>query len=83
MGVPGPVALVLGRAVLNRTHQFAVGDAVGGEVIGSQQPGDRALLLHQLGEEPAGGFGVALGLDQDVEDVAVLVDGLPQGHSHR
>lgn len=35
-------------------------------------------LLHQLRHEPSGCIGVAPGLDEDVEDVAVLVDGRPQ-----
>ena len=78
MGVLGPVVLVFGLAVLDRAHQFAVGDAVGGEAVGDQDPGNPALLLHELGQEPLGGLGVAPALDQDVQDVAVLVDGPPQ-----
>src|SRR4029079_1075347 len=38
----------------------------------------RALRLEEFAEEPLGGLGVPARWDQDVEDVAVLVDGPPQ-----
>ena len=38
----------------------------------------RHCLVSSLGEEPLGGLGVPARLDQDVEDVAVPVDGPPQ-----
>ena len=48
------------------------------ELVGDRHPRYPALLGQQLTEEPLGGLGVPARLDQDVEDVAVLVDGPPQ-----
>ena len=39
---------------------------------------ERALPLEEFAEEPLGGLGIPARLDQDVEDVAVLVDGPPR-----
>ncbi len=33
------------------------------------------MPLHQLAEEPPGSVGVALSLDQNVDHVAILIDG--------
>jgi len=44
----------------------------------NQHPRYPALLGQQLTEEPLGGLGIPARLDQDVEDIAVLVDGPPQ-----
>jgi hypothetical protein len=48
------------------------------ELVGDQHPRRRALPLEEFAEEPLGGLGVPARLDQDVEDVAVPVDGPPQ-----
>jgi hypothetical protein len=51
---------------------------IASELIGDQHPRRRALPLEEFAEEPLGGLSVAPALDEDVEDVAVLVDGPPQ-----
>jgi hypothetical protein len=48
------------------------------ELVGDQHPRHRALPLEELAEELLRGHGVSAGLDQHVEDVAVLVHGAPQ-----
>jgi hypothetical protein len=64
--------------VLHGAHQLAVGDAVTPQLVGDQHPRHPALLLHQLGEELLGGPRIALALDEDVQDVALLVDRPPE-----
>ena len=51
---------------------------IASELVGDQRPRYPALLGQQVTEEPLGGLGIPARLDQDVEDVAVLVDGPPQ-----
>ena len=51
---------------------------IASELVGDQHPSYPALLGQQLTEEPLGGLGIAARSDQDVEDVAVPVDGPPQ-----
>jgi hypothetical protein len=48
------------------------------ELVGDQHPRYPALLGQQLTEEPLGGLGIPARSDQDVEHIAVLVDGPPQ-----
>ena len=52
------------------------GHCVTAERVGEQHPSRRALPLEEFAEAPRGGLGVAPA--EDVEDVAVLVDGPPQ-----
>ena len=51
---------------------------IASELVGDQHPKRRALPLEEFAEEPLGGLGVAPARDDDVEDVAVPVDGPPQ-----
>jgi hypothetical protein len=39
---------------------------------------DTAAPLAQLAKEPGGGVAISAGLEQDVDDLAVLVDGPPE-----
>ena len=64
--------------VLDRRHYLPMRHCVTAERVGDQHPKRRALPLEEFAEEPLGGLGVPAGLDQDVEDVAVLIDGPPQ-----
>ena len=72
--VPRPVVQVSRVPVLDRRHHRPIAS----ERVGDQHPRYPALLGQQLTEEPLGGLGIPARLDQDVEDVAVLVDGPPQ-----
>lgn len=73
-----PGVQVLVRAVLDGRHGLAVGRAVGTELVGDHHLRHRASPLEQLTEEALGDSGVPPVPDQDVEHVALLVDGPPQ-----
>jgi hypothetical protein len=64
--------------VLDGGHDLAVGGAVGAELVSDDHPRHRVCLLHQAAEEAPGGCLVPPVLHEDVEHVAVLVDGPPQ-----
>jgi hypothetical protein len=64
--------------MLHRGHELAVRRLIASELVGDQHPRYPALLAQQFTEESLGGLGIPARLDQDVEDVAVLVDGPPQ-----
>jgi hypothetical protein len=59
-------------------RQFPSGDAVAFRLAVDQHPRAPGLLVDQRGQEALRGPGVPPGLHQDVEDVAVLVNHLPQ-----
>src|SRR6476660_3041323 len=64
--------------MLDRRHHRPMRRLIASELIGVQHPRRRALPLEEFAEEPLGGLGVGPARDEDVEDVAVLVDGPPQ-----
>lgn len=66
------------RRCSGRRHQLLMCHHVTGEFVGHQHPRCPSLLTHQLAEEAFRGFRVAVRLEQNVEDVAVLVDCPPQ-----
>ena len=55
-------------------HNDPVRGAVAPEAIGDEAGRDTATPLEQLAKEPRGGVPIPAGLEQDVDDVAVLVD---------
>jgi hypothetical protein len=64
--------------VLDRRHDLAMRHCVTAQRVGDQHPKRRAPPLEEFAAEPLGGLGVPPRFDQDVEDVAVGVDGPPQ-----
>src|SRR5712692_1530574 len=74
----GSIVLVLLRAVNNRGHHDAVGSRVAAKLVGDQTPWRTALPFQQLTEEAFGRTPIAPGLEEDVDHVAVLVDGPPE-----
>ena len=78
MRVLGPVVEVLRPAVLHRRHRLAPSDLVAAQFVGHQHPRHLLQALEQLPEKPLGRGPVSLGLHQDVEHLAVLVDRAPQ-----
>ena len=78
MRVLGPVVEILRAPVFDRWHQLPMSHNVTGELVGDQHPRHPGLLAHQLAEEAFRRLRVSAGLDQDVEDVAVLIDRPPQ-----
>ncbi len=73
-----PVVLVLPRAVWDGRHHGAVRRRVAPQFVRDQAVGQPALSLQHLAEESYGRPAIASRLDEDVEEVAVLVDGLPE-----
>jgi hypothetical protein len=55
--------------------------AVGAEPIGDEHARRIALLPEELAHQPQGGGLLPLGLDEQVEDLALAVDGSPQIHT--
>jgi hypothetical protein len=73
----GPVVGVAGGVVDHRRHDDPV-RAVAPEAIGDEAVRDTAAPLEQLAKEPRGGVAIPAGLEQDVDDLAILVDGPPE-----
>ena len=74
----GPVVRVPVRAVDHGRHHGAAGRGVVAEFFGDQSSRDTALSFQQLPEETEGRQPIAALLDENVDRVAVLVDGPPQ-----
>jgi hypothetical protein len=62
----------------DRRHDDSVRGAVAPEAIGDEAVRDTAAPLEQLAKEPRGGVAIPAGLEQDVDDLAILVDGPPE-----
>src|SRR5713101_1384712 len=73
------IVLVLLRAVHDGRQHEAVGSRVAAKLVCDQTPWRTALPFQQLPEEAFGRTPIAPGLDEDVDHVAVLVDGPPEG----
>jgi hypothetical protein len=78
VGVLRSVVQILRLSVFDRAKNRAVRGAVAGELVGDQDTGYICQTLEQPTEEPLGRRGVAPGLDQDVQHIAVLVNRPPQ-----
>src|SRR5712692_1214280 len=74
----GAIVLVSRRAVHDRWHQAAVGGRVTAQLVRDQAPWHLALPFQQFPEEAAGCTPIAPGLQEDVDHIAVLVDGPPE-----
>ena len=72
------VVLVLLRAVYDRWHHGAVRRRVAPQLVRDQTARQPALSLQHPAEESYGRSAIASRLDEDVEEVAVLVDGPPE-----
>ena len=62
----------------NGRHDDSVRGAVAPEAIGDEAVRDTAAPLKQLAKEPRGGVAIPMRLEQDVDDLAVLIDGPPE-----
>ena len=72
------IVLVLPGAVNDGRHDRAVGRRIAAQLVRDQTVGRPALSFQDLAKEAHGGPAIAARLDQDVEEVAVLVDGPPE-----
>src|ERR1700752_3794471 len=75
-------AIVLSQALLMVTGKPEVpeGSTVGAQLIRDHLFWREPLLSHQLAHEPDGRAPVSLALNQDVEDLAFVIDGAPSIH---
>ena len=72
------VVLVLPSAVHHGPHDGTVARRVTAQLVRDETARRSALSFQHLAKEAHRGSAVAARLDQDVEEVAVLVDGPPQ-----
>ena len=61
--------------MLHRGHYHAVRGPVAAQFVGDDHPWHVPQSRQQLTKEPGGGLGIAPGLDEDVQDDTVLVNG--------
>ncbi len=78
LGDFGPVVGVAGRVADHGRHNHAVRGTVAPEATRDEAAGDTAAPLEQPAKEPRGGVAIRAGLEQVVDDLAVLVDGPPE-----
>ena len=61
-----------------RRHDHAMRRPITAKLIGHQLPRRSPLAPHQLAKEPLSGSAIATSLDQDIDHIAILIDGAPQ-----
>jgi hypothetical protein len=61
-----------------RRHDHAMRRPITAKLIGHQSPRRSSLALHQLAKKPLSGSAIATSLDQDIDHIAILIDGAPQ-----
>jgi len=62
----------------DRRHDDPVRGATAPEAVGDKAVRDTATPREQLAKEPRGGVAIPAGLEQEVDDLAVLVDSPPE-----
>ena len=74
----GAIVLVPVRTVSDGRHDRSVCSPVAAQLVGDQPPRLTLLALQQLAEKACGSPAVATRLDEDIDDVAILIDGTPE-----
>ena len=74
----GPVVRIPARVMAHRRHDVPPCRTVAPELVGDQPPGFATLTLEQLSKEALCGAPITTRLDEDVDHIAVLVDGTPE-----
>lgn len=64
--------------MLNRRHDLMPGSSIGVELIGDHSAGYATLLAQETLQQALGRLGIAAGLGDLIEDIAILVDGSPE-----
>ena len=72
------VVLVSVRAMGDGRHDRSVRSPVAAQLVGDQSHGLTRLALQQLAKKACGRPAVAMRLDEDIEDVAILIDSAPE-----
>lgn len=78
MRIFGAIVQAFVRSMLDRGHDLTPRWGAGTELVRDDTFRPAPLLSQQSGQQPSGGFSIAAGLDDLVEQVAILVDGAPQ-----
>ena len=73
----GAIVLVSVRAMGDRRHDRSVRRPVAAQLVGDQPPRRTLLALQQLAKKACSRPTVATRLDEDIDDVAILIDGTP------
>src|SRR5829696_2033996 len=81
MRILRPVVLTQTLLMAARETQLTSCGSIGAQLVGHKLVWSEALLLQQLAHEPQGSLGVALGLDQQIQHLALTIDGSPQVHT--
>ena len=68
-----PIVEPLMRAVFDVWHDLMLGGSIRAELVGDHPPGWAALLAQEPFQQALGRLGVAAGLDNLIEDIAVLI----------
>lgn len=66
------------RAMLDMWHHLAPGGTIGSQLVGDDALWSNALLFQQPGQQSPSGLGVATGLNDFIQNVAILINGPPQ-----
>ena len=72
------VVLVSVRAMGDGRHDCSVRSPVAAQLVGDQSHGLTLVALQQLAKKACGSPAVAPRLDEDIEDVAIVIDGTPE-----
>src|SRR5829696_7390330 len=81
MRVLSPVVLAQTLLMARSQAQLASCRAVGAQLVGDELVWSEALLPEQFAHEPQSSRCVPLGLDQQIQDLALAVDSPPQVHT--
>ena len=73
-----PVILVLAGSMDDGREDLSVRSGVASKLVGHELPRWPSLVFQNLAKEAFGGSPVAVACDQDIEDVAILVDRSPK-----
>ena len=74
----GAIVLVSVRARGDGRHDRSVRSPVAAQLVGDHSHGLTLLVLQQLTKKACGCPAVATRLDEDIEDVAIVIDGTPE-----
>ena len=66
------------RAMGDGRHDHSVRSLIAAQLVGDQPPRLTLLALQELAEKTLGSPAVTTRLDEDIEDVAILIDGTPE-----
>ena len=78
MGDFGAIVFVSVCAIGDGRHNLSVRSPVAAQLVGDQSHGLTFLALQQLAEKTFGSPAVTTRLDEDIDDVAIVIDGTPE-----